>query len=136
MEENKLIANVPSCKRWTGEGYKHKIMNKLNKIERICRTYHKWTDAESAMLEILCLVSENTESVSDDPTESGVLHGVSESLANDRTDAVSQSSVDGALEKITEDENESCPKCGSSYLYMPNSVVCCNTQCSFILRAN
>lgn len=50
------------------------------------------------------LQSENTESVSDDTTESGVLHGVSESLANDLTDKVSQSSVDGTLEKITETE--------------------------------
>lgn len=59
---------------------------------------------ETIQQRILNFMDENTESVSDDPTESGVLHVVSESLASDRTDEGGQSSVDGTLEKITDTE--------------------------------
>jgi len=77
----------------------------LDKIYQHC---HSMKSASRKQLKFL-LKSENTESVSD---ESGVLHGVRESLANDLTDNDSQSSVDGALEKITDSENN-CQTCGS-----------------------
>jgi hypothetical protein len=84
----------------------------------------------------LSLKTEKEESVSDDSTKYGVLHGVKQCNASEETDNSTESSVDGTLSKITDDENEICPKCGSSYLYLPQSVVCCNSQCSYILKAN
>ena len=73
----------------------------------------------STAREILYLIDDNTGSVSDDLAESSVLHGVSESLVNDRTDADSQSSVAGTFEIITPSESNTyhneCELCDQLY---------------------
>ena len=55
--------------------------------------------------EVLVLLGENTESVSNDTDESCVLHGVGDSHASEPTDKDNQSFVDGTLEIITDSGN-------------------------------
>jgi hypothetical protein len=57
--------------------------------------------------------SENTEGVSNDTDESGVLHGVGDSHVSEPTDKDNQSFVDGTLEIRTDGENE----CKHSYRF-------------------
>ncbi len=76
--------------------------------------------------------SESPKCVSDSLDASGDLHtGYQKEGAAD-SDTNASEAVTVPLPKRSEDENESCPDCGSSFLYLPQSTTCCNPQCGFI----
>lgn len=102
-----LVPNVPSCKRWTDEGQKDKIMKKqIMNIMVLVRIGH--LDAFQGTEKILSLLDENTASVSTASIQSCDLHGVRDCNANEGTDELNEVVVDGTLEKITDDGNK-CP---------------------------
>jgi hypothetical protein len=85
----------------------NKIM--IDRIENIIRTDRMGNvNPRLTAHAILLVLNENTEGVSNDTDESGVLHVVGDSHASEPTDKDSQSFVDGTLDKITHCEKFFC----------------------------
>ena len=90
-------------------------MNTLNEIRKVCKSYQKYTDAESAILEILSLLDENGVGVSDSSKEHGDLPHVRKRDASGETDTIGDESEQIALGKII--DSDSFCFCGKRAFY-------------------
>lgn len=122
--------NGNSCKRWTDEGQKDKIMIYIQVMRILMRFKMGIYKPTEAVDKILSLLDENTEGVSDAKQESCALHDVGDSHTSGDVAKESQASGELPLEKIT-DDGKFCPICGKKEWKYKEGVKVWNCSCIY-----